>query len=83
MECFEKGLLTAKDTDGLELNFGNAGAMLKILEQMVQKQGLGALLSEGSRIAAKKIGRGAEEFAVQVKGLEGPSCRSGSLLGNA
>jgi aldehyde:ferredoxin oxidoreductase len=72
MECFEKGLLTAKDTDGLELNFGNAGAMLKILEQMVQRQGLGDLLSEGSRIAARKIGRGAEEFAIQVKGLEIP-----------
>ncbi len=72
MECFEKGLLTAKDTDGLELNFGNAGATLKILEQMVQKQGLGDLLSEGSRVAARKIGRGAEEFAVQVKGVEVP-----------
>jgi aldehyde:ferredoxin oxidoreductase len=72
MECFEQGLLTSKDTGGIELNFGNADAMLKILEQMVQKEGLGALLSEGSRIAALKIGRGAEEFAVQVKGVEVP-----------
>lgn len=72
MECFEKGLLNAKDTGGIELRFGNEEAMLKMLEQIVQKQGLGALLAEGSRRAAKQIGGGSEEFAVQVKGLEVP-----------
>jgi aldehyde:ferredoxin oxidoreductase len=72
MECFEKGLLKPKDTGGIELRFGNAEAMLDVLEQIVQKQGLGALLSEGSRRAAKQIGGGSEEFAVQVKGLEVP-----------
>jgi len=72
MECFEKGLLNPKDTDGVELRFGNGQAMLKILELIGQKQGLGALLSEGCRMAAKQIGRQAEEFAVHVKGLEVP-----------
>ncbi len=72
MECFEKGLLKGKDTGGMELRFGNGEAMLKILEQIVEKQGLGALLAEGSRRAASQIGGGCEEFAVQVKGLEVP-----------
>jgi aldehyde:ferredoxin oxidoreductase len=72
MECFEKGLLNTKDTGSIELRFGNGEAMLKMLEQIVQRQGLGALLSEGSRMAAKQIGRGSEEFAVHVKGLEVP-----------
>ncbi|MGA2464522.1 MAG: aldehyde ferredoxin oxidoreductase family protein [Thermodesulfobacteriota bacterium] len=72
MECFEKGILTTKETDGLELNFGNADSMLKILEQIVQREGLGALLCEGSRIAAKHIGKGSEDFAIHVKGMEVP-----------
>ncbi len=72
MECFEKGLITAKDTDGIELRFGKSEAMLQMLEKIVQKQGLGALLAEGSRMASRKIGKGAEEFAMQVKGLEIP-----------
>ncbi|HSR12662.1 MAG TPA: aldehyde ferredoxin oxidoreductase family protein [Thermodesulfobacteriota bacterium] len=81
MECFEKGFLTTKDTEGLELAFGNAEAMLKALERMVEKRGFGAFLAEGSRIAAQKIGRGAEEFAVHVKGVEipmhDPRCKQG------
>ena len=72
MECFEKGLITSKDTEGIELRFGNALPMLQMLEKMVRRQGFGALLAEGSRIAAGKIGRGAIDLAVQVKGLELP-----------
>ena len=72
MECFEKGLITVQDTEGIELRFGNAEAMLQMLERIIQKQGLGALLSEGTRIASQKIGGGAEEFAMHVKGLEIP-----------
>jgi len=72
LECFERGLLTPRDTEGLELRFGNGEALLKMLEKIVQKQGLGAVLSEGSRMASRQIGRGSEEFAVHVKGLEIP-----------
>lgn len=72
MECFEKGLITLKDTEGLDLRFGNSGAMLQMLERMVRRQGLGALLAEGTRIAAGKIGQGAIDLAIQVKGLEIP-----------
>jgi len=70
MECFERGLLTKKDTGGIDLSFGNAAAMLEILKMMVQQKGLGALLSQGSRAAARSIGRDAEDFTIQVKGLE-------------
>ena len=72
MECFENGLLTAEDTGGIELRFGNAEAMLQMIEQIAARQGLGDLLAGGSRRAAERIGRGAERFAVQVKGQELP-----------
>jgi aldehyde:ferredoxin oxidoreductase len=70
MECFERGLLTAQDTGGLELRFGNAEAMLQAIEAIARRKGFGDLLAEGTKKAAEKIGRGASEFAVQVKGLE-------------
>jgi len=72
MECFEKGLITSDDTDGLELRFGNAAAMVEMVERIARRQGLGDLLAEGSRIAAQRIGQGAEEYAIHVKGLEVP-----------
>ena len=70
MECFEKGLLSTKDTDGIELRFGNDEAMLKVIELIAQRQGIGNLLAEGTARLAKKIGKGSEAFAMQVKGLE-------------
>ncbi|MBA7512514.1 hypothetical protein ES705_04519 [subsurface metagenome] len=72
MECFENGLLTTKDTDGIELTFGNAEAMLKTIELIAKREGIGDLLAEGTARAAQKIGKGAVEFAMQVKGLEIP-----------
>jgi aldehyde:ferredoxin oxidoreductase len=72
MECFEKGILTLADTDGLELSFGNASAMLKTLELIAHRKGIGEILSQGSREAARQIGKGAEAYAIQVKGLEIP-----------
>ncbi|NNG01182.1 MAG: aldehyde ferredoxin oxidoreductase family protein [Desulfobacteraceae bacterium] len=70
MECFENGLLTTSDTNGIELSFGNAQALLDTLSLIAHKKGIGALLAEGSRRAARKIGNGAEAFAMDVKGLE-------------
>ena len=72
MECFERGLLTKKDTDGLELNFGNAEAMVKLIELIARREGLGNTLAEGSARAAQTIGNGAEEFAMHVKRQEIP-----------
>ena len=72
MECFERGLLTLKDTDGLYLRFGNGPAMLAMVERISQRQGLGSLLGEGVARAAEKIGHGADEFALHIKGQEIP-----------
>lgn len=77
MECFEKGLITKEDTGGLELSFGNAGAMLKMVEMIALRQGLGNLLAEGVKAAAREIGRDSAFFAIHGKGLElgGYECR--------
>ena len=72
MECFENGLLTPADTNGIELKFGNAEAMLEMIERIAHRQGIGALIAEGSVRAAEKIGKGAEAFAIQVKKQELP-----------
>jgi len=70
MECFEKGLLTREDTDGLELRFGAGEAMISCVHKIARRDGFGDLLAEGSRRMAQKIGGGSEKFAMQVKGQE-------------
>jgi aldehyde:ferredoxin oxidoreductase len=72
MECFEHGLIDLEDTDGIELRFGNAEAILPIIERIATRQGFGNLLAEGSRRAAEVIGGEAKFFAMQVKGQELP-----------
>ncbi len=72
MECFEKGVLNAKDMNGLELTFGNASAMLTMLERIARREGLGDLLAHGVKVASEKIGKRSEDFALHVKGLEFP-----------
>lgn len=73
MECFEKGLLTTEDTDGIELTFGNGEALIEIIEKIAHRDGIGHLLAEGSARASVEIGHGAEELAVHVKGQELPA----------
>ncbi len=70
MECFENGLLSIEDTGGIEVRFGNEKAMLKLIELIARREGIGDLLAEGTAKAARIIGKGAKEFAMQVKGLE-------------
>lgn len=72
MECFERGILTVADTDGLQLRFGNASAILPMVEMIAAREGLGKLLGEGVARAAKAIGKGAERYAMHVKGQEFP-----------
>ena len=73
MECFEKGILTRSDTDGIEFTFGNPEAMLKGIEWIAfRKPGLGDLLADGVKIAAARIGKGSEKFALHIKGQELP-----------
>lgn len=71
MECYEKGILTKQDTYALELKFGNAQAAFAMIEKIARREpGLGALLGEGVKRAAQKIGKGSEKFAIHVKGME-------------
>ncbi|MCE5281357.1 MAG: aldehyde ferredoxin oxidoreductase family protein [Deltaproteobacteria bacterium] len=72
MECVERGILGPADTDGLDLRFGNAGAMIEMIGLIARREGLGDLLAEGTRRAAQRIGKGSEAFAMQVKGEELP-----------
>jgi len=73
MELYEKGILTKKDTDGLELKFGNHSILLEMLRKITYREGLGDILSQGSKKAAEIIGQGSEAYAMHVKGLELPA----------
>lgn len=72
MECFENGILSLQDTDGLSLTFGNAQAMLEMVKRIGNRQGLGDLLAEGTRRAAQVLGPAARPFAMETKGAELP-----------
>ncbi|MCX7841240.1 MAG: aldehyde ferredoxin oxidoreductase C-terminal domain-containing protein [Anaerolineae bacterium] len=72
MECFERGLITMEDTGGIELRFGNAAALVQMVELIGKREGFGRLLSEGSHHAAKMIGRGTDAFLTHAKGQEMP-----------
>jgi aldehyde:ferredoxin oxidoreductase len=73
MDCFEHGYLTIKDTEGIELRFGNADAMVAMVDKIARREGLGDLLANGSAYAAKKIGKGAEDLVVAIKNHELPA----------
>ncbi|MEM3693839.1 MAG: aldehyde ferredoxin oxidoreductase family protein [Candidatus Bathyarchaeia archaeon] len=70
MECFERGFLTEEDVGGFKLTFGNAEALLAILEAIAHRKGLGSLLAEGVRRVSQILGKGSEGFAMHVKGVE-------------
>jgi len=73
MECYEKGILTKEDTDGLEFKFGNADLVVNLISKISKREGIGDLLAEGSRNMANKLGKDSIKFAMQVKGLELPA----------
>ncbi len=68
MECFEKGLIGKEDTDGIELAWGNAEAIVAMVEKVAKREGFGEVLADGTQKAAERIGKGAEQFAVSVRG---------------
>jgi aldehyde:ferredoxin oxidoreductase len=72
MELFEKGILTLKDTGGLDLHFGNHEAMNTLIRLMAFRQGIGEILSDGVKMAASRIGKGTDRYAMHIKGLEMP-----------
>jgi aldehyde:ferredoxin oxidoreductase len=70
MECYERGIISKTDTDGIDLAWGNADSVISMIERIAGKKGFGAILAEGSRRAAAVIGKGARDLTTDVKGLE-------------
>jgi aldehyde:ferredoxin oxidoreductase len=71
-ECYQRGILTRKDTDGLRLEWGDKKAVVELLRKIAYREGFGDVLAEGTRKAAEKIGRGAEKYAYHIKGKSHP-----------
>ena len=69
-ECFQRGILTEKETDGIRLEWGNEEVILTLLKKIAHKEGFGALLAKGSQEASKVIGKGSEKFSIHIKGQE-------------
>ena len=70
MECFEKGILSEADFDGLEPHFGNHQAATALIEKIAHREGIGDLLAWGVKRASEEVGQGSDHFAMHVKGLE-------------
>jgi aldehyde:ferredoxin oxidoreductase len=70
MECYEKRIITKDDTDGIELTWGNHHAIVDMIEKMAFREGFGGILADGSKVAADRIGKGAEKYAVHIGGQE-------------
>jgi len=83
MECYEKGIITKRDTNGLELTFGNAEAYIEMPNLIAYRKAIGNILAEGVKRAAEKIGKKSERFAVHVKGLEYPGYEPRGSIGMA
>ena len=87
MELFQRNIITQKDTDGLELTWGNEDAVTEMIYKIAHRKGFGDVLAEGSVRAAQIIGKGAEKYVMTIKGMEmmGPDPRAGAkgwLLGS-
>ncbi|MDF1542213.1 MAG: aldehyde ferredoxin oxidoreductase family protein [Anaerosomatales bacterium] len=83
MEWWEKGILTDKDTDGLDLTWGNGEIFPELLHKIAYRDGFGGLLADGARGAAKALGGDAGDYAMHVKGLELASCGVAGSKGEA
>jgi aldehyde:ferredoxin oxidoreductase len=70
MECYERGLLTDEDTGGVQLRFSDADGVIRLIEMIAYRQGIGDLLADGSQRAAERIGRGSDQYLTTVKGME-------------
>jgi len=70
MECYERGLLTKENTDGIDLTWGNAEAVIECIEKLTKREGFGNQLAEGTAIFSKRFGPAAEEFTMVVKGMD-------------
>ena len=87
MDCHENGILTHEELGELDAHFGNAEAMLQLIEKIGKREGIGDMLADGVKVAAEKIGKGSEKLAQNIKGLEASGydlrCLKTAALGSA
>jgi aldehyde:ferredoxin oxidoreductase len=70
LECYQNGLITKEDTGGLEMSWGNHQAIVAMTEKMCRREGFGDIIADGVKLAAGRIGKGAEQYAMHVGGQE-------------
>ena len=73
IECYENGLINKKDTDGLEMTWGNHKSIVAMTEKMARREGFGDIIADGVKVAAERIGKGSERFAMHIAGQEVPA----------
>jgi len=73
MECYENGLITKNDTDGIEMTWGNHKSLVAMTEKLGMREGFGDILADGVKIAAERIGKGADQYAMHIQGEEVPA----------
>ena len=73
IECYENGLITKADTDGIEMTWGNHRSIIAMLDKMTRREGFGDILADGAKAAAEKIGKGADQYAMHISGQELPA----------
>lgn len=83
MEWYERGIIDSTVTDGIDLRFGNAEALVQMTEKIGKREGFGNVLAEGVKRAAEIVGKGAEEYAMHVKGMEMAACGVRASKGEA
>jgi aldehyde:ferredoxin oxidoreductase len=82
MECFDRGLLSARETEGAEIRFGDGEATLGAVEMIAYRRGFGDILAEGVKAASERIGKESGRFAMHVKGLEFPAYEPRGAFGS-
>jgi len=83
MECFERELISFRETDGLDIRFGDREASLRAIEMIAYRQGFGDILAEGVKAISERIGKDSGRFAMHVKGLEFPAYEPRGAFGSA
>lgn len=73
IECYENGIITVKDTDGIEMTWGNHHSIVAMTEKMARREGFGAILADGVKVASGSIGKGSEQYAIHIQGQEIPA----------
>jgi len=73
IECYENGIISKSDTDGLEMTWGNHHSIISLTEKICQAEGFGKILADGVKKAAEIIGKGSEQYAIHIGGQELPA----------